>query len=271
MTLPVLFVLDDDVGVVHALRDDLSRRFGEDFNVIGDSSAAAGLATLRELADRHQAVALLIVDHDMSEMPGVDFLARAHAVHPLAKRVLLVERDYSVRSPVVQAMTLGEADYHFTKPWMLEQDLYRVVSEFLADWAKDQESRLRPVPRRRAGSRTAARTSCVTCSPASTCRSTSMRPTASTAAGCSRSGGLDASRLPVMIRHDNYTMVEPDAGSDHRRRSAGASAATSTSATSSSSEQGRPVSPPPSTPHPKASRRSCWKRPCPAARRGAAR
>ena len=73
-------------------------------------------------------------------MPGVDFLARAHELHPLAKRVLLVERDYSARSPVVQAMTLGEADYHITKPWMLEQDLYRVISEFLADWAKDQEA-----------------------------------------------------------------------------------------------------------------------------------
>ena len=85
-------------------------------------------------------MALLIVDHEMREMPGVDFLARAHDMHPLAKRVLLVERDYSARSPVVQAMTLGQADYHLTKPWMLEQDLYRVISEFLAEWAKDQEA-----------------------------------------------------------------------------------------------------------------------------------
>ena len=54
--------------------------------------------------------------------------------------MLLVERDYSVRSPVVQAMTLGQADYHLTKPWMLEQDLYREISEFLAEWAKDQEA-----------------------------------------------------------------------------------------------------------------------------------
>ena len=92
MSQPVLFVIDDDAGVVHALRDDLSRRFGEDFRVIGESSAAAGLATLRELADEHEPVALLIVDHNMGEMPGVDFLAGAHAMHPLAKRVLLVER-----------------------------------------------------------------------------------------------------------------------------------------------------------------------------------
>jgi thioredoxin reductase (NADPH) len=61
-------------------------------------------------------------------------------MHPLAKRVLLVERDYSVRSPVIQAMTLGQADYYISKPWMLEQDLYRIVSGFLAGWAKDRQA-----------------------------------------------------------------------------------------------------------------------------------
>ena len=110
MSQPVLFVIDDDAGVVRALRDDLKRRFGEDFRIIGESSAAVGLTVLRELAGRREPVALLIVDHDMSEMPGVGFLARAHEMHPLAKRVLLVERDYSACSLVVRAMTLGEAD-----------------------------------------------------------------------------------------------------------------------------------------------------------------
>jgi thioredoxin reductase (NADPH) len=208
MSQPVLFVIDDDAGVVHALRDDLSRRFGEDFRVIGESSAAAGLATLRGLAGSGEPVALLIVDHDMPEMPGVDFLARAHHLHPLAKRVLLVERDYSARSPIVQAMTLGQADYHITKPWMLEQDLYREVSGFLAEWAKDQEAGFELFhviggPQDRATHEL---------------RELLTRfgePFRFTAAG-SEPGrqllaehGLDASRLPVMIRHDGYTMVEP--------------------------------------------------------------
>ena len=51
-----------------------------------------------------------------------------------------MERDYSARSPVVQAMTLGQADYYLSKPWMLEGDLYQSVSEFLAEWARDQEA-----------------------------------------------------------------------------------------------------------------------------------
>jgi thioredoxin reductase (NADPH) len=205
---PVLFLIDDDAGVVRALREDLSRRFGQDFRVIGEASATAGLKTLRDLAGQHERVALLIVDHHMREMPGAGFLARAHEMHPLAKRVLLVERDYSACSPVVQAMTLGQADYHLTKPWMLEQDLYCVISEFLAEWAKDQEagfdlfhviggqqdpgtSELRELLTRfnvpfhfhAAGSEEGRR--------------------------LLRNKGLPAARLPVVIRHDDYTMVQP--------------------------------------------------------------
>ena len=99
-----------------------------------------GWRALSRLAGHGEPVALLIVNHHMTEMPGLEFLARAHELHPSAKRVLLVERDYSARSPVVQAMTLGQADYYLSKPWMLEPDLYRGVSEFLAEWARDQEA-----------------------------------------------------------------------------------------------------------------------------------
>ena len=39
MSQPVIFVIDDDARVTAALREDLDRRFGEDFRVIGESSA----------------------------------------------------------------------------------------------------------------------------------------------------------------------------------------------------------------------------------------
>ena len=205
---PVLFLIDDDPGVVRALQDDLSRRFGEDFLVMGESSAATALTVLRRLSDERQQVALLIADHGMGEMPGTEFLARAHEMHPLAKRVLLVERDYSARSPIVQAMMLGQADYHLTKPWALEQDLYREISGFLAEWAADQSTgfdlfqviggaqdpdthELRELLTRfgepfrfhDADSEQGRR--------------------------LLKDKDLDTSQLPVVIRHDGYTMLRP--------------------------------------------------------------
>ncbi len=208
MSRPVLFVIDDDAGVMHALRDDLSRRFGEDFRVLGELSAVAGLAALRNLADEHEPVALLIVDHNMSEMTGVDFLSRAHEMHPLAKRVLLVERDYSARSPVVQAMTLGQADYHTTKPWLVEQDLYREISEFLAEWAKDQEAgfELFHVIGRLQDRGTHEVRELLTRFDVPFHFHAADREEGRRLLN---NKGLDASRLPVMIRHDGHTIVEP--------------------------------------------------------------
>ena len=208
MPQPVLFVIDDDPGALNALQGDLRRRFGEDFCVIAESSAPAGLARLRELGDARVPVALLIAGHDLSGMPGVTFLAHAHQLHPLAKRVLLVERDYSARSPIVQAMTLGQADYHFTKPWLLEQDLYRAVSEFLADWAKDQDGgfELFQVIGQLQDPRT------------HDLRELLVRfnmPFRFHAAGSDQGGqlmqekGLSEAELPAVIRHDGYTMPRP--------------------------------------------------------------
>jgi thioredoxin reductase (NADPH) len=208
MSRPVIFVVDDDAGVMHALRGDLSRRFNEDFRIVGDSSPADALATLRMLADHKKDVALLIADHTMAEMPGVEFLARAHAMHPLAKRVLLVDRDYSASSPVVQAMTLGYADYHITKPWVLEQVLYRQVSEFLAEWAKDQErgfELFQLIGRLQDRDTHELRELLTRFGVPFAFHS------ADTELGkhMLASRGLSQDCLPVVIRHDDYTMVRP--------------------------------------------------------------
>ena len=105
---PVLFVIDGDPGAAHALRDDLSRRFGREFRIVCESAADAGLAALGELAVRRVPAALLVVGQDLGGMSGVAFLGRAREMHPQAVRVLLVERDYSARSPIDQAMILGQ-------------------------------------------------------------------------------------------------------------------------------------------------------------------
>jgi thioredoxin reductase (NADPH) len=205
----VLFVIDDDASVVRALRDDLARRFGEDFRVLGETRPGAALETLRGLAG--QRVALLIADHNMGEMPGVDFLARAHEMHPLAKRVLLVERDYSAQSPVVQAMTLGQADYHLTKPWLLEQDLYREISEFLAEWAKSQQTGFELFhvigPARDRG--THELREMLTRFSVPFAFHAADAPEGSSML---KARGLGTSRLPVMIRHDGYTLAAPARG-----------------------------------------------------------
>ena len=94
---PVLFVVDRDPSSLDVLVADLSRRFGNDFAVSGETSPAAASPRWKRW-QRGEPVALLLVDDAAS-----DFLARAHELHPRAKRVLLVDRDYTSTSPAVQA------------------------------------------------------------------------------------------------------------------------------------------------------------------------
>jgi thioredoxin reductase (NADPH) len=132
---PIIFLASSEAPVLHALHADLERRFGNDTRIIAADGAESGLAQLAALADGVEPVALLIADQRLCETTGVDFLARAHALHPMAKRILLVERDYTAANPIVPAMTLGQIDYHLVKPWFPERGLYPAVSEFLASWA----------------------------------------------------------------------------------------------------------------------------------------
>ena len=132
--LPVLFVIDHDPSSLDVLLSDLSRRFGNDFALRGETSTEAALAALQEMAAASEPVALLLVDD-----AAPDFLARAHELHPGAKRVLLVDRDYSSTSPAVQAMALGRADYHIVRPWADNESMYRAMSEYLSSWTVEQE------------------------------------------------------------------------------------------------------------------------------------
>src|SRR5437763_12589331 len=132
--LPVLFVVDRDPNSLEAMLSDLSGRFGKDFKVTGETAWEAALAALQEMAAAEEPVALLLGDDAAS-----DFLARAHELHPRAKRVLLIDRDYSSTSPAPQAMTLGRADYYIVRPWTDDEMMYGAITEYLSSWETEQK------------------------------------------------------------------------------------------------------------------------------------
>jgi thioredoxin reductase (NADPH) len=208
MGKPVIFVITAERSVLGALETDLERRFGTDCRILSAQDPDRALGELTALAEWHEQVALLIADQSLREMTGVAFLERAHALHPLAKRILLVERDYTAANPIVPAMMLGQIDFHLVKPWFPEQSLFPAVGEFLADWA---------------GSREPGFTMFRIVGPAGSARAHEIRDlltrlampyvfhAESSEAGrrLLREAGRDGSRLPVVLRHDGRVLVEP--------------------------------------------------------------
>jgi CheY-like chemotaxis protein len=206
---PLLVLLCDNELVLERLAADVGRRFGGDCTIIAESSPTRALARLAEPLDQpDERVAVLIVDEQMEEMTGLEFLARAHRLHPQAKRVLMVEYDYRNTTRVVGAMTRGEIDYHLSKPWLPELGLYPAVAEYLAVWAKTQEPTV--VMFRAVGSRWA---------PSShTPRDTLDRMHVSytfhpddSAAGRALLNelGVDATCLPILVRFDGKVYPQP--------------------------------------------------------------
>jgi DNA-binding NarL/FixJ family response regulator len=121
---PIFLLIDDDHASLAALRDDLERRYGRDYRILADTSAAAGLRQLEELRAQHARIALVIADQWMPEMTGVDFLAHAQDLHPTAKRALLIDAmDQSAFPAILQATALGRIDPLKRTPHLLETSL----------------------------------------------------------------------------------------------------------------------------------------------------
>jgi thioredoxin reductase (NADPH) len=208
---PIIFIVSSETPVLKALESDLARRFGNDTRIIAADGPAAGLAQLTALADGTEPVALLIADHQMAEMTGVEFLASAHALHPMAKRILLVERDYTSANPIVPAMTLGQIDYHLVKPWFPDRGLYPAVSEFLASWADSGSEDFTLF--RIAALENSIRAYEIRDLLTRFNMPFTFHPTDSQeGAALLREVGQAGARLPIVVRHDGRLLVDPSDG-----------------------------------------------------------
>lgn len=208
MSKPILFIAVQERSILDALRTDLGRRFGIECQIIGYENTTDALRSLQDLANDSAPVALLIADQQLPEMSGVEYLVQAHAICPTAKRILLVERDYSSANPIVSAMTLGQIDYHLVKPWIPEQGLYPPISEFLAGWSASMgsnEMMFHLVAQPQSSRAHEIRDLLTRINQAFEFHSADSEE----GRGILERAGLDGSRLPVLVRRDGRLLVEP--------------------------------------------------------------
>ncbi|MGA8043883.1 MAG: response regulator, partial [Terracidiphilus sp.] len=133
MARPILLAVDDDVSVLEAVVQDLRRQYGAEYRVMRAASGQAALDTLDQLKTRQDPVALLLSDQRMPGMPGVEFLERARALFPEARRVLLTA--YADTEAAIQAINTARIHYYLNKPWdPPEERLYPVLTDLLDDW-----------------------------------------------------------------------------------------------------------------------------------------
>jgi thioredoxin reductase (NADPH) len=141
MGKPVLLAVDGDAEALARVEGELTRRYGSDYRVIAEGSASAALDTVERLRAEEEPVALVLCDNWLEEMTGSELLARVRALHPGAKRGLLIEwggwADTDTSEAIFEAMALGRIDYYVLKPERSPDELFhRTVADFLFEWAR---------------------------------------------------------------------------------------------------------------------------------------
>jgi thioredoxin reductase (NADPH) len=142
MALPIILAIDDELDALRALERDLGKRYSADYQVFASESPERGLELLTAAQRDQNEVAVVIACQRMKAMSGIDFLVRAHELHPLARRVLLIRvSDTESIGAMEQAFALNRLDTYLTKPWEpAEEWLYPAVGDLLREWVRATEA-----------------------------------------------------------------------------------------------------------------------------------
>ena len=141
MTRPLLLAVDPDPESLSRIEQELSRRFGIDFRVRGESDGRAALTTLEKAAEPGRPGC------SRPGRPVAGGRARHRAarqgrsLHPDAGRALLVPwgawADRRTADAILKAMAHGEINYYVLKPWTSPDELFhRTVAEFVQAWSR---------------------------------------------------------------------------------------------------------------------------------------
>jgi len=140
MAKPIILTVDDDPSVSQAITRDLRNRYADRYRVIRATSGAEALESLEELARRDLPVALIVSDHRMPGMTGIELLEHSQRVTRGAKRVLLTA--YADTDVAIKAINDIGLDHYLLKPWSPPGErLYPVLDDLLEDWEQANEHR----------------------------------------------------------------------------------------------------------------------------------
>ncbi len=202
-----ILTVDDDPGVSRAVARDLRRRYGKDHRIVRAESGMQALEALREMKLRGDPVAVLLADHRMPQMDGVQFLEKAMDIYPTARRVLLTA--YADTDAAITAINVVDLDYYLLKPWdPAEEKLYPVIDNQLDSWKRIDHRKVAQT--KLIGHRWSARSSDV-----KDFLARNQVPFLSYLSDDEEgrrllaAAGVDDSRLPVVITADGEVLVEP--------------------------------------------------------------
>ncbi len=145
MTTPALLAVHDQPAALDVICRELTGRYATDYEIICEQSPVSALQRLDALrrATPEAPVLALFAASGMTEMTGVEFLQRAHELHPHARRVLLIPRsNRSASKPILRLISQERIDRCATTPSRSpDENFHHLITELLRDWQQQQPDR----------------------------------------------------------------------------------------------------------------------------------
>jgi diguanylate cyclase (GGDEF)-like protein len=133
-----ILCVDDEDGVLAALRAQLGARFGHECAIATASSGDDALLLFDELEKDGEHVAVIIADQIMPGMKGVDLLERIDRRSPLTTKILLTGQ--AGLDAVISAINRAHLNHYIPKPWD-EASLHLAVENLLRQYRLREENR----------------------------------------------------------------------------------------------------------------------------------
>lgn len=133
---PVVLLATSDPTSREVIGSELRRRYGGDYEVVVCADHAHARAVLEGLRRWERQVALVIGCYGPGDRAGLDFLRRAYALHPSAKRVVAaIWGDFASTSTVFAAIAQGHAELVVLRPERRrDEEFHGALTDALDDW-----------------------------------------------------------------------------------------------------------------------------------------
>jgi diguanylate cyclase (GGDEF)-like protein len=134
-----IICVDDEEGILTALRQQLGARFGDECQIEVAQSAKDALELVDELERDGEPLAVMIADQIMPGMKGVELLEEVHKRSPGTTKILLTGQ--AGLDAVVAAINRAGLNRYIPKPWD-EPDLRLTVENLLRTFRLHRENAL---------------------------------------------------------------------------------------------------------------------------------
>jgi len=132
-----ILCVDDEEGILSALRQQLAARFGHECEIEVAQSANDALEFIVELEKDNEQLAVVIADQIMPGMKGVELLEEIHRRSPATTKILLTGQ--AGLDAVVSAINRAGLNRYIPKPWE-EPDLRLAVENLLRQFRLDRQN-----------------------------------------------------------------------------------------------------------------------------------